>query len=153
MKFPYFKPFFGRFWNYRFPWISWNFNPFLHTFPGVPGSRKSLCSSLNTQISKDNWPFVNWSTMLKAGTPWLHLRKWHSRVKNVLLYWIYPYVYCIWEKQVVPDASVDLLEITGSSHNIAAWIFNTDLNITFFINFFHKTSSMTNHIVAVFLFF
>ena len=36
-----------QFHQFRFPGVSGNFNPFLHTFPGIPGRWKFLCGWCN----------------------------------------------------------------------------------------------------------
>ena len=80
--------------------VSWHFLKF-QPFPAHVSWRFFFWfqdnSCLHTsQGSMDNCPFVNWLTMLEARAPWLHLGNRHFQVKNVLLYWIYPYSLSYW---------------------------------------------------------
>ena len=74
-----------------FPDIQGNLSPFLHMFPGRFFWFRGNSSSIWAQGFENHWPFVNWLTMLEARAPRVHLGNRHFRVKNVLLYWIYPY--------------------------------------------------------------
>ena len=96
-----------QFHQFRFPGFSGNFNNFLYTFPGRFFWFKGKFGSPLCQFPENSCPFVNWSTMLEAGTPRVHLRKGHSQEKNVLLYWIYPYIVSadVWIWQVYFDWS------------------------------------------------